>query len=337
MPSICGALVSVGIGLVAAALPAAADEAVDEEHWRVVFELENDVLVDRDRHYTSGVFLSALAPSTWVPDWIGAAAIVLPPYDDDPSDLRWGFAFGHEIYTPSTSEAKEVIPDDRPYAGYLYLRFELHRDRYRDVAKKIPFLDSLSIDLGVVGPAALGKEFQDLFHVIFPSPNFRGWDNQLENEFALVLRRERHWRIPGEPIEIVGGIGVDAIANLTAELGNVRTAGTLGLTLRAGWRLPSDFGQGRFSPRDDWDQGFRLFVFAGAELSGVARDIFLDGNTFRDSHDVDKNAMVIRAPFGIAIARGRVRSSLSVIWKSEEFDGQDDADLYGNLSIVVDY
>jgi lipid A 3-O-deacylase len=68
-----------------------------------------------------------------------------------------------------------------------------------------------------------------------------------------------------------------------------------------------------------------------------SRGHFLDGNTFRDNHDVDKNAMVVRAPFGVAITRGRFRSSLSVIWKSEEFDRQDGADLYGNLSIVVDY
>jgi hypothetical protein len=31
-----------------------------------------------------------------------------------------------------------------------------------------------------------------------------------------------------------------------------------------------------------------------------SRGHFLDGNTFRDNHDVDKNAMVVRAPFGFA-------------------------------------
>lgn len=307
------------------------------EGWRVIFDLDNDVLVDDDRHYSNGLFLSVLAPSENVPRWISRAAVLLSPYTDDPSEVRWGFALAHEMYTPENSAAKRVVRDDRPYAGFLYVSFELYRDRYRDEREKIPFLDSLEIDLGVVGPAAIAEQGQDVLHKIFPSPKFEGWDNQLENEFGFVLRRARHWRLPGEPVEIGHGLSFDAIANLTAEVGNVKTAGSAGILLRGGWRLPGDFGRGRFSPVDDLEQGYRLFVFAGAQLSGVVRDIFLDGNTFRDSHDVNKRGVVIHAPVGIAFARGRFRTSLSLIWNSEEFEGQDGADLYGRWSIVVDY
>jgi len=321
------------LGLSVLAIPAVAAG----QGWRVVFDIDNDVLVDDDRHYTNGLFLSVLAPKGNVPSWISSVAVLLSPYDDDPSEVRWGFALSHEMYTPENSATAQVVEDDRPYAGYLYLSFELYRDRYRDESDKIPFLDSLEIDLGVVGPAAIAEQGQDLLHTIFPSPEFEGWDNQLKNEFAFVLRRARHWRLPAEPIEIGRGLSLDAIVNLTAEAGNVKTAGTAGILLRGGWRLPADFGRGRFSPVDDPELGFRLFVFAGAELSGVVRDIFLDGNTFRDSHDVNKRAVVIHAPIGIAFARGRFRSSLSLIWNSEEFEGQDGADLYGRWSIVVGF
>jgi lipid A 3-O-deacylase len=328
-----GSLTAVLVGLSLALFPGAAAG----EGWRVVFDIENDVLVDEDRHYTNGLFLSVLAPKGNVPSWIARAAYVLPPYDDDPSEVRWGLGLAHEMYTPTNSSAERVVLDDRPYAGFLYLRFELYRDRYRDVAEKIPYLDSFEIDMGVVGPAAIAEQGQDLIHALFPAPTFKGWDNQLENEFGLVLRRARHWRLPGEPIEIGRGLQLDAIANLTAELGNVKTAGSAGVLLRGGWRLPADFGRGRFSPTQDPGQGYRLFIFAGAELSGVVRDIFLDGNTFRDSHDVDKRAAVVHAPLGIAFERGRFRSLLEVIWNSEEFEGQDGADLYGRWSVVVDY
>ncbi len=316
----------------AGSLPAAANES-----WRVAFDIENDVLVAEDRHYTNGLALSVVAPRTFVPRWIATAAIVLPPYDTDPADVRWGFGIGHQMYTPENSALEALIPNDRPYAGFLHARFALYRDRNRDAVEKVPFLDTLEIDLGVVGPAAIAKEGQYLIHQVFPSPIFEGWDHQISNEAGLVVRRARHWRLPREPIEVGRGLGVDMVASLAAELGNVKTAATAGVLLRGGFRLPADFGRGRFSPAEPVANGFRLFAFAGAEVSAVVRDIFLDGNTFRDSHEVDKRTLVIHAPMGLAFERGRFRSSLAVVWNSEEFEGQDGADVYGRWSISLDY
>ncbi|MCP4039177.1 MAG: lipid A deacylase LpxR family protein [bacterium] len=316
------------------ALPAHATN----ESWRVVFDHDNDVVIGGvDRHYTSGVHLSALAPSHWVPDWIAKVAYALPPYSDDKEGVRWGFALRQQMYTPEAAWRRDVIRDDRPYAGYLHLRFGVYRDRHRDAAGRIPFLDTLQLDVGVVGPAALAEPAQDLIHAIFPSPIFEGWDHQLDNEFALTIRRARDWRLPGEPIAVAGDLGMDVVANLTAEVGNVKTAASAGLQFRFGWRLPADFGQGRFSPRDAGAAGARFYLFAGARMSAIARDIFLDGNTFEDSHEVDKRIVVVHAPMGLALEYGRFKTQFSVIYNSEEFEGQDGADWYGHLSIIVDY
>ena len=319
-------------GFASAPLAVAADRV-----WRVEFAIENDVLVAQDRHYTNGLFLDVLAPKDYLPRWVATAAHLLPPYNDDPAEVRWGFAFGHEMYTPEDYFVRSLIVDDRPYAGWLYARFALYRDRNRDRPGKLPYLDSLKLDLGVVGPGAIAKEAQAGIHEVFFSPKFEGWDNQLRNEFGLILRRSRHWRIPGDAIALGPGLSADAIANLTLDLGNVRTAASAGVTLRAGWRLPKDFGLGRFSPPEGPDAGLRLYLFVGADLSAVVRDIFLDGNTFRDSYDVDKNTVVIHLPIGVAFVSGRFRSSLSAIWNSEEFKGQDGADWYGRWSIGWDY
>ena len=64
--------------------------AFANENWRVLFEIENDVLVGADRHYSNGLLLSVLAPGRVVPAWVAATARALPPYDDDPKDVRWG-------------------------------------------------------------------------------------------------------------------------------------------------------------------------------------------------------------------------------------------------------
>jgi lipid A 3-O-deacylase len=315
------------------------------DSWRVVFNIDNDVIVNEDRHYTNGLFLEVIAPQDQVPGWMRRAAWILSPLDpaavggdaSAPTDVRWGVALGHEIYTPENSARQSLDLTDRPYAGYVYARYALARDRHRDKVEKIPYVDTLEIDVGVVGPAALARQSQDLIHDITNSPKFQGWDNQLRNEPALTLRRSRSWRLPGEPIELGKGIGVDLIGSLVAELGNVKTAGTGGLLLRAGWRLPADFGRGRFVPRDEAGTRFRLYAFAGAEFSAVVQNIFLDGNTFRDSHQVDKRTVVVRVPFGLGFVNGRFRSQLSVIWNSKEFEDQDGEDLYGHWSIILDY
>lgn len=326
--------------IVTLAAPARANDS-----WRVVFDFENDVIVDDDRHYTNGLFLGVVAPRDRVSPWIRKLAVVIDPFDppanrDDPgaeTDVRWGLALGHEMYTPENSALEVVDPNDRPYAGYLYVRFELARDRHRDDPSRIPVLDRLQLDLGVVGPAALARQGQRLIHDLTFSPVFRGWDNQLKNEPALTIRRSRSWRLPGEPISLGHGMAMDVVARAMLELGNVRTAGTGGLSLRAGWRLPADFGNGLFAPDDDSSEGIRLYAFAGAEFSAVARNIFLDGNTFRDSHDVEKSKTVFRAPVGLGFQRGRFRTLLSVIWNSKEFEGQRGADVFGRWSIIVDY
>ena len=151
------------------------------------------------------------------------------------------------------------------------------------------------------------------------------------------MRRAHYRRYRGPDFDASGAWSSDVIANIVGELGNVKTAATTGFLTRFGWRLPEDFGNGRFSPVDATADGFRLFFFVGADISVIGRNIFLDGNTFRDSHDVDKKSFVVHVPFGVGYQYGRFKTKLSMIWNSKEFKGQDGADLYGRWSIVIDY
>lgn len=314
-----------------------ASSPADDRMWRVDFQIDNDVIFGgEDRHYTSGLDLWVLPPADIMPAWITKLGYLLPPWDDDPSALRFAFGLRHEMYTPEDSSERDLIRNDRPYAGYLAARFSLYRVDPRPEAA-YPYLDSFEIELGVVGPASLAEEGQDLLHVLTDSPEFEGWDNQLDNEPALTLRRARHWRIPGEPVALGDQVEVDLIAGLGVDLGNVRTQATASALLRVGFDLPRDFGRGRLTSRDDGRHPMRLYLFAGADGSVVARDVFLDGNTFEDSHDVDKRIVVLHAPMGVGFEYGRIKSQLMAVFNSEEFEGQDEPDWWGRWSILIDY
>jgi hypothetical protein len=74
-------------------------------------------------------------------------------------------------------------------------------------------------------------------------------------------------------------------------------------------------------------------LFAGVEGRAVARDIFLDGNTFRDSPSVDKENFVGDFEIGIAATYGSMRASFTQIYRTKEFKGQKGNDRFGAISL----
>src|SRR5690606_26093169 len=130
--------------------------------------------------------------------------------------------------------------------------------------------------------------------------------------------------------------------HLGGALGNIYTYGAGGFTLRFGEDLPDDYGPPRIRPALPGSDYFRpidwfgWYFFAGAEGRIMARNIFLDGNTFKDSHSVDKRPFVLDLQAGLAInLGGRVRLAYTHLWRSKEFKGQDAAHQFGTLSLSV--
>jgi len=91
------------------------------------------------------------------------------------------------------------------------------------------------------------------------------------------------------------GLDADVLPHFGGALGNVFTYGAAGVTLRIGSGLEDDFGPPRIRPSLPGSayflpgKGFNWYLFAGLEGRAVLYNIFLDGNTFTDSHSVDKS------------------------------------------------
>jgi hypothetical protein len=74
-------------------------------------------------------------------------------------------------------------------------------------------------------------------------------------------------------------------------------------------------------------------LFAGIEGRAMARNIFLDGNTFTDSPSVDKKTLVYDANVGVSLTYGKTQISYTLNWRSREFFAQDKSSLFGAISI----
>lgn len=319
-------------------------EAGRAEHGVVTFAIENDVIAGTDRFYTNGFQFSYLSPPETLPPLFAPGEEIGRLFMRDDAQMRWGLSLGQQIYTPT--DTARVIPDpgDRPYAGYLFLSASIVGYAPARPLEGVPGdLGTLELYLGVVGPSALGEQVQNNFHDLIKDNPARGWDAQLKDEPALMLIGERKWQIQTLLSEPEDGIGLEVSPHVAVALGNVQTYAALGATVRLGQGLAADFGAPRLRPALsgsgflDGDTDFGWYLFAGVEGRAVAQDIFLDGNTWRDSPSVEKEHFVADAQLGVAVLFRGARLTWSFVIRSEEFDGQDAPARFGALSLSTTF
>ena len=346
----------IGLILLLLALPATAesqqyDEGPERLAWTVNLYVENDLFSETDQDYTSGIRVSVVSPDItshkqielW--PWIQQVNEKLTFFHDRHDGLQRNViaSIGQQIYTPQDLAQTALIEDDRPYAAWLFLGLGYQtRGELIRADKEVATLDTLELRLGVVGPAALGKQAQDVIHDLRGFERFLGWDNQLRNEPGFVAVWEHKRKTKEQDSE---GFGWDAIWHAGIALGNVRTHVNAGGEFRAGWWIPNDFGTSAIRPGGEnstpstiLDQrqaaghlwGFHVFASFDARL--VAQDIFLDGNTFKTSHRVAKEVGVADAAVGFSLSYGRGRLSYAHIFRSREFARQDGSHAYGSLA-----
>ncbi len=300
----------------------------------ITAQFENDSFANSDRQFTHGMRIAYMGPENHVPDWAKQLAELAPPFDASRS-TRAVYALSQSIFTPSDISSRTRITDDRPYAGWLNFSIGLTSVSPR-------FLDNLDIGIGVVGPASYAEDVQKSWHKWFGFQRPQGWSNQLGNEPTIQINFERSWRALWKTFGF-GGLGADVTPHIGGSIGNVLTQGATGLTLRIGDDLPNDYGPPRIRPSlpgsDYFDTRdmFSWYVFAGAEARAVARNIFLDGNSFRDSHSVEKNHFVADFQAGVAVIVRGVRFAYTQVFRTREFKTQDAPEQFGAVSISVKF
>lgn len=311
----------------------------DDGDWSGTYsiQVENDRIAQTDRHYTNGLRLSWISDKkSDGPMWVRDTLQFLYPLADIRSG-RIGAAIGQNIYTPEDTNAVALVADDRPYAGWLYGAASIHAETTRKFGQwALDSLDSVELSLGIVGPQAYAEETQNNWHDLIGVSRSNGWDNQLKNEPAVALFFQRKWR--PEPVSI-GMFEIDAIPHAGGSLGNVFTLANLGATLRFGQQLGLDYGPPQIRPSlsgltavEEAD-GLGWYFFVGGEGRAVLRNIFLDGNSFADSHSVDKKSFVGNFQLGLSLTYSGYRLAFSHVFLSKEFDEQRRSDRYGTLTL----
>jgi lipid A 3-O-deacylase len=299
----------------------------------ISISVENDLIGGgTDQFYTSGVRLTYFNVGMDSPDVIDTLDKLLPIFSINNTTSTY-FTLGHNIYTPEDITIEALQDDDRPWAAFLYGSIGLSTYDKNHI-------DDLELTLGIVGPEAFGEDIQSFVHEnISSSPNPEGWDNQIEFEPGVILSWQRRW--PAALAMDAGDYRLAVEPNINASIGNIYTYGGAGVMLSFGPYQgylqdtppkvrPNTPGSGYFETPD---QGWSWYVFAGADGRAVARNIFLDGNTFRDSDSVEKEIFVGDLSAGFAITLDNYRLAYSINSRSDEFKGQSGDSVFGSVTL----
>ena len=309
---------------------------VKQRHF-ITFNSENDLYGGgTDQNYTNGARLSYFDLGAKPPKFFDTIDKLVPTFSINKTTSIY-YTLGHNLYTPKDITRVTQDPKDRPWAVFLYTSAGL-------VSITDNHIDELEATLGVIGPAALGKQVQSFVHeYISGSPEPRGWGNQLKNEPGLMLSWER--RFPERYGFDAMGLSSGVEPHFGVTLGNIYTYANAGLALRISpkegrWQddpvrvRPAMPGTGAFIVPES---KFAWHLFGGVEGRAVARNIFLDGNTFADSYSVDKIPFVADATAGLALTYSKVRLSYAVVYRTREFTDQTDPSIFGTVTLGIRY
>ena len=283
---------------------------------------ENDTLIKTDRGFTNGLKLTWLSRDYSNPhdnSLFGWMPAVRKP------DYRHFFSYSlrQDVFTPDDLKREDLNEEDRPYAGYLNFEAGIH-------SLSDTRMFSFSLGLGVIGPLALAELAQKFVHNHSQAPVPQGWQHQLGNEPAVQILFESRDKLslPGPR----KGLGFDLITHWGGGLGNVYIYGNAGFQVRIGWNLPHDFGLPLLRPSGSSGVGFfdrdpergaqeydGLYFFAALDGQLVLRNIFLDGNTFRDSHHVQKDLLTSNLQIGCGLKINQLHVNVILVKWTRQF------------------
>jgi lipid A 3-O-deacylase len=263
-----------------------------------------------DDNYTQGARVS------WDP--IGVPGFARRLLCRQRTDCGSSFEIGQEMYTP-TKDSSIPLPGERSFAGWLYVRGDV-------VAATSTLRRDVALIVGVTGPASLAEFAQERIHRTFwPYRLPLGWKYQLPTEPDMALQFTQDWRLapPG-----AGARWADFLPTAHATVGTLRTAVGAGARLRAGYDLDHPW------LADAAPHAFSAFVFVGATGEAVARDLFLDGDTFRPSLHRDHKPLVGNWERGAGVRLASVGLEYRAVTQSKEYQAGPATHTVGGITLT---
>lgn len=248
-----------------------------------------------------------------------------------------GFEFGQKLYTPHSGSINFTGADDpqyidRPFAAYLYVGSTLNL-LYKDESNL-----KLGAQIGMVGPAALGRPIQVFIHRAFGLYQPSGWEYQIGNDFEVNLSAEYN-RL------LARASWADVSLTSYADLGNGFTGAGIGPMFRLG-----DFNQlfnsestqstaiksRSFSPLNSRE----LFFYYKPQISAVAYDATIQGSLFNSRKPgsmevtLDPERVIFSNQLGLGYSGKRFVIDVAAVFHTKDVKEMSQAHQWGSVTLL---
>lgn len=279
----------------------AAFRQINSDHYLKI-HFENDFFSHTDYYYSQGVAIEYVAP-----------ALKINPLNkllirQKNSELKYGIDLEINAFTPMDIVRKDILYGDRPFAATFTLKSFLISSNLEKRARM-----SSGLVLGVLGPAALGKEIQTGIHRWTDNYLPLGWPNQIRNDLVL------NYNLNHEKLLFDVGSYLSMNTNAQLRVGTLSDKLQVGVTLMAGKFISP------FVPNKPDTRRFQLYLYSQPLISVVAYDATMQGGIFnRNSPYTISGSGISRFTFenqtGIVFQLYRFHLEAFVNVLSKEFD-----------------
>lgn len=248
------------------------------------FHYDNDYFTSSDANYTQG-YSFELVLKDLKKNPLNKILLHCPK-----TIQKHGLSLDHIGFTPNNIASAEIQSRDRPFASAIMLKsFRISID----TVQKLQLVSASR--LGIIGPAAFGKEMQVGIHEATGNTIPQGWRNQIKNDaivsYQVTVQKEIFTFSNYLSFQTEG----------TLDVGTLSTKATAGLVLIAGiFNNPFSGTQKR---------KFQIYVYSQPNVSFIAYDATLQGGLFNPkspytvaSSDIER--VVGQHNFGLIVQTG---------------------------------
>jgi lipid A 3-O-deacylase len=272
------------------------------------FQSDNDSFLAQgsDRYYTNGLFIFYRQALSTTGNTKLANKVL-------------GLEVGQKMFNPISGSVPNASFVDRPFAAYLYAGANLNL-LYKNESNL-----KLSAQTGMIGPAALGKQVQNIIHDTFGFYTLNGWQYQIRNNFQLNLSAEYNRLLARTS-------WIDISASAYGNIGTGFNGAGVGPLVRIG-----DFNQ-LFNSVSTQSTSTRnattplhnreLFAYYKPQFNYVAYDATVEGGLFQDNQPggpeirSTPNRAVLSQQVGVAYGGKRWIIDLAAVFHTRDVKTQ---------------
>lgn len=276
------------------------------------FKTDNDayLLKLNDAYYTNGFFLNYA--------WTGKHNKI---------QKNHRIELGQMIYTPLKRVILVATEIDRPYCGYLFLRY----NQTQFLKHKTLFIPSISI--GLLGPVSGGEGLQNTYHRLLGYANFNGWKYQIGNTLTVDLGMIYAKTIlESSGIKLVGTTEFNLGTTFTnAKLGGMLVTGAFETDdISALWnaRIGSKAAKSK--------RKYEFFGYLHPQLIAQGYNATVQGGIWGNKGTAITSSIspwVFQQNIGLCYASGRVTTKLEYIYQTKETITQTKDQRYASVQI----